>query len=340
MHAYGRVGVRAHNGSADRTRTIGVIGSFVSDLIEPYGGPPTRSLGGIYYTLTYLATVFERGWVIRPLAMVGSDIFDQVCARLAVHRHIDLSLLRREERSNTQVRLTYVTENERQEMTTEPMTPLPWEAVQELLGCDVILVNFITGAELTPECFSRLSQEASGLIYEDYHSLAWARDAQGRRFLRKNPHWRKWLTCADVTQMNEHEASSLLGHELPLSDGALEELAHQVLQGRGKILLVTKAEKGAFVAEKTSNGLRTRSVPAVRVERVVDPTGCGDAFATGFLHCYLETGDAHRAVCFANKVAAINCTLLGAENAQAIAVGLERLRAESTNYGNERSTAR
>jgi len=64
-------------------KTIGVIGTFVSDLIEPYAGPPTHSLGGIYYTLTYLAAVFDRGWRIRPVAMVGSDIFEQVCARLA-----------------------------------------------------------------------------------------------------------------------------------------------------------------------------------------------------------------------------------------------------------------
>ncbi|MBC7186480.1 MAG: hypothetical protein H5U38_05550, partial [Calditrichaeota bacterium] len=151
------------SGRATQEKTLGVIGTFVCDLIEPFAAPATRSLGGIYYTLTYLATVFERGWRIRPVAMVGRDIFDQVCARLARYPHIDVSLLRRQERPNTQVRLTYLTENVRQEVTTEPMAPLQWEQVQAVAGCDVILVNFITGAELTLECFARLSQVATGL---------------------------------------------------------------------------------------------------------------------------------------------------------------------------------
>ncbi|MBC7187162.1 MAG: hypothetical protein H5U38_09030, partial [Calditrichaeota bacterium] len=148
--------------------------------------------------------------------------------------------------------------------------------------------------------------------------------------------WLQWVSGADIVQMNEHEASSLLECDCPVPQERLAGLAQEALQGRAKVLLVTLAERGAFVAEKTATGVRSQLVPACHVERVVDPTGCGDAFAAGFLHHYLEKGDAQAAAVFANKVAAINCSLLGAENVEAIAEGLHRLHGESQSRMNHR----
>ncbi|MDZ7393512.1 MAG: carbohydrate kinase family protein [candidate division KSB1 bacterium] len=324
-------------GTGTKDKTIGVIGTFVSDLIEPYGGTPTRSLGGIYYTVTYLAAMFDKGWTIRPVARVGADIYERVVASCARHAQVDVSQLHLEERPNTQVRLTYLTENVRQEVTTEPMAPLSWDQVQGVVDADVVLVNFITGEELSPTSFASLSEKAKGLIYTDYHSLAWARDASGRRSLWKNPHWELYVSCADIVQMNEHEAASLMEISPPLPLQALRELARQVLQGRARMVLVTLAERGAFVGERTGTGIRSDLVPAWPVERVVDPTGCGDAFAAAFLRHYLANSDTRAAVEFANRVASINCTLLGAENIEAMKRELAQIESGGR-CGKERST--
>ncbi len=320
-------------------RTIGVIGTFVSDLIEPYAAPPTRSLGGIYYTVNYLAAVFDQGWTIRPVARVGADIYERVLAGCKRRAHVDASQLHREGRPNTQVRLTYLSENVRQEVTTAPMAPLSWELVQGVVGADVLLVNFITGEEVTTETFLRLSAEAKGLVYEDYHSLAWARDSSGKRRLWKNPHWEAYVSGADIVQMNEHEAASLLEASPPLLPQSLRHLAGQVLRGRAHILLVTLAERGAFFAERTKAGLQTDLVPARPVEKVVDPTGCGDAFAAGFLRHFLLHADVHAAVEFANKVASINCTLLGAEDTDTLKKELARVGGSAQAYQEARKGA-
>jgi len=50
-------------------------------------------------------------------------------------------------------------------------------------------------------------------------------------------------------------------------------------------LVVTRGEKGSVLRE----GDTRTEIPAVRAERVVDPTGCGDAYRAGLLYA-MERG--------------------------------------------------
>ena len=53
------------------------------------------------------------------------------------------------------------------------------------------------------------------------------------------------------------------------------------------------------------------NIPAYGVNKVVDVTGCGDAFATGFIVRYMEKKDPLQAAQYANRVAGLNSTLSG-----------------------------
>jgi sugar/nucleoside kinase (ribokinase family) len=81
----------------------------------------------------------------------------------------------------------------------------------------------------------------------------------------------------DILVGNHHEVGALAG-----VDSAEEALVWA--RGHAAIVAVTKSEAGALVAD-ASHAYR---IEALAVERVVDTTGAGDAFAAGFLLGVLE----------------------------------------------------
>ena len=81
----------------------------------------------------------------------------------------------------------------------------------------------------------------------------------------------------DILVGNQHEVGALAGTDSP-------EEALVWARRHASIVAVTMSEDGALVADED----RAYRIEAQPVERVVDTTGAGDAFAAGFLHGVLE----------------------------------------------------
>ncbi len=81
----------------------------------------------------------------------------------------------------------------------------------------------------------------------------------------------RFIEMATYVAVNDYEAE-LLTERTGLS---LEQVAERV-----SALVVTRGEQGAEIY--TSN--ERYDIPVVRVDQVVDPTGCGDAFRAGMLY--------------------------------------------------------
>ena len=81
----------------------------------------------------------------------------------------------------------------------------------------------------------------------------------------------------DILVGNHHEIGALAGAEGP-QDALAWARAH------AELAAVTMSEAGALVADKA----QVHRIDALAVEKVVDTTGAGDAFAAGFLHGVLE----------------------------------------------------
>ncbi|MGE3769834.1 MAG: adenosine kinase [Bdellovibrionales bacterium] len=81
----------------------------------------------------------------------------------------------------------------------------------------------------------------------------------------------------DVLFANKKEIKALAG--IDDFDKAIEATRHLA-----KTVVVTRSEEGAMILQ----GDTTYTVPAVKIDRVVDATGAGDMFAAGFLFGHLN----------------------------------------------------
>ncbi|MEA3225421.1 MAG: ribokinase [Planctomycetota bacterium] len=116
------------------------------------------------------------------------------------------------------------------------------------------------------------------------------------------------LEMADVLTPNETEAKSLTGIEVTDADSACAA-AKDLLKRGARATVLSMGAKGYLLA----SGGKTEFVPAIEVD-AVDTTAAGDAF-TGSLAVGLARGqELTDAACFANHVAALSVTRMGAQS--------------------------
>lgn len=114
------------------------------------------------------------------------------------------------------------------------------------------------------------------------------------------------LPFVDIFIPSYDEAVALTGKKKP------EEIARFLQQaGAPGVVGVKMGARGCFIA----SGDAALYVPALRVRKVVDATGAGDAFEAGFLAATLRGFDPFAAARTANSVAASCVTAVGASTA-------------------------
>ncbi len=295
---------------------LGIAGTFIRDRIFPYKGEPVESIGGIFFTVSFLANLVDRGTEIYPVSFVGEDFYDLLIGRLSEFKNIRFDGIKKISRKHTQVKLVYTGQQERYEITTEPMPALKLSNLEILTDADAVLVNLITGVDVDLLALSRFRERSNALVYLDFHTRAMGIDEVGRRFYRRPDDWKEWIDLADVLQLNEMEARTLAGISVDASKELLVNFGEKCLQMRPRACHITLGDKGSFLCYLNDGHLQTERIQAYAVENVVDIIGCGDAFAAGYIVKYFATRDVVQATRFASKVAAINCTFLGSSGAK------------------------
>ncbi len=115
------------------------------------------------------------------------------------------------------------------------------------------------------------------------------------------------LRQVDLLTPNEHEARLLSGLDAAAESGA--EAAARALLGRGvRALAMTLGRRGALVAQEG----RLELVPSFQVTPV-DTTGAGDAFNGALAFMWAQGRPLGEAVRYANAVAALATTVMGAQ---------------------------
>ncbi len=298
---------------------ITVVGTINKDLILPFGDVPIESFGGIFYDITFLAKLYPEASIV-PVSYIGEDVVSTVHAILEKLPGVSWEGLIPFPQKNHKVILEYKSPLRREEKSVFPFPPLEWEQIAPHVDSDMLIINMITGWDLSRTAFLKLAATARERIYLDLHYLTMGIDKLGRRFPRMPDHLTDWLQNARFVQMNEAE------YQLVAVDSRTESEFFQNHFSEDQVLLITRDKNGATVVYQRDGLVGHRDFPAYKIARVVDTTGCGDAFGAGFVTHFLKTGDVFEAVDYANLVAAANATLKGTNEVWHLPEAMQKIK--------------
>lgn len=123
-----------------------------------------------------------------------------------------------------------------------------------------------------------------------------------------NPQTKMLLKYTDIITPNRVEASQLSGIEVKDLESAFKA-GEEILKKGPRAAIVTLGSGGAALVTREMK----KHVPAFKVS-AVDTVGAGDAFTAGVAVALLEGKDLGEAVLFANAVAALKVTRIGAQS--------------------------
>jgi len=190
------------------------------------------------------------------------------------------------------ISLRFIDVNNRLERQTGFMDPIVPEDVKKLLDCSVFVFIPISDYEISLETLRFLKKKSKGIIVFDAHGPTTACLANGERQRKFWIDRDQWLPYIDVLKMNleeayaswfkkEYESEDFSENHADVDFSRLRKFALHCLSYGVKCVYITIDSRGCLVYYQRDGELHEEMVPAVKVDHVVDTTGCGDSFAGG-----------------------------------------------------------
>ena len=154
-----------------------------------------------------------------------------------------------------------------------------------LKSFDGILINMITGFDITLDQLVQIRNNYSGLIYIDIHTLSRGLAEDFKREFRLIPDFESWAKCLDIIQVNQNELYTLSHKKNEL------EIVDEIFGFGVTVLCVTKGELGARVYFKNQNEIASYFVAARKINNP-NIIGCGDVFGSSFFYSYIRNKNA------------------------------------------------
>jgi predicted GNAT superfamily acetyltransferase len=292
---------------------IAVIGTINRDTIVRVDRTRVQAFGGILYNTRALSHLLGSQAVICPVAKIGQDCRADIREELAAFDNPDCSNVLTVPGTNNHCQITYSSISAKIEILSGWVGGVDRCQLRSILDADVILINFISGGDVSRKNLLWLRENSSARFYLDVHSRTLARCRDGMRRLREPPAWQEYVAVADFVQLNEQEFA-LLNHSRPTLRDCERFLVRYL--PRARALVVTAGQRGTYLVERSDMTTRSLFIAAKCDRTAVDTTGCGDVFSGGFIAAILKGASAAVAVAFGNDVAcyAASCKTINAMN--------------------------
>ena len=272
-----------------------IIGHSVIDKIN-YGNEEIIKPGGIFYTVAALANIVESNdeiYLCTTIDKINEKLFSPVFKRIKPN-YISYS------ENIPVVKLNIFDDKEREEKYENVSGNLQFN-ISNLNRFDGILINMVTGFDLSLKHIKEIRKNYNGIIYFDVHTFSRGLDSEMKRNFRKITDFKEWAKCVDIIQANELEVKTLS------SKTNEEEIARELMSCGVKQLIVTKGNKGAKIYFSKNKFLSSEEMPALDV-KPVNKVGCGDVFGAIYFYNYIRNKNLIEALTLANIAAGTSTT--------------------------------
>jgi len=227
------------------------------------------------------------------IAKVGFDSFGRIIVDDVLREGVDISGLRI---GFTQTGFTIVAINNKGEIVMYGYKG----AAEELLPGD-ISEYAVSRAKWMHIASLRLDTTMKAIELAREHGLTISWDPGRVLATQGLSNLKEVVANVDYIMLNEKEASLMTG----VND--YKEAAEAIARDTSAVVIVKRGGKGVYVRSKEYTG----DIPAYRVENVIDTTGAGDAFASGFITGILRGYSLKKSLQYGNATAALKITRLG-----------------------------
>lgn len=296
-------------------KRIAVIGPIPRDHIVTHNAELIQKWGCVAHPVIALSVLTGDKTEIIPVTHVRSVDVDNVKEVFKGYRGINLNHITAKHDQGDIISLKFVDVNNRLERQTGFMDPILPADMKKLLACQVYVFVPISDYEVSLDTLKYLKAKSKGIIIFDAHGPTTACLITGERQRKFWIDRDQWLPYIDVLKMNLEEAqASWFKKEYESTDFASHEPSREELRAfalhcldKGvKCVYITLDSRGCLVYFRIRKRLQEALVPAIKVNHVIDTTGCGDSFAGGLGFGLLQKStDYIRAAGFANALGAL-----------------------------------
>ena len=250
--------------------TVLVVGSVAYDSITTPADSREDSLGG---SATYFSVGISRFAPVSVIAVVGED-FQEKHVELLRSRGIDVSGLQRQKGGTFRWAGEYFSAdlNARETLDTQLNV---FADFSPMLNAEQRRSPYLFLANIDPEL------QLDVLDQMEQRPDLVALDSMNFWIDGKRDALNKVVSSADVLFMDEGEARDFA------QEGNLVTAARRIMAMGPNAVVIKQGAHGVLVF----SGETVFSAPAFPLDRVVDPTGAGDTFASGFIGYVAATGD-------------------------------------------------
>jgi hypothetical protein len=272
-------------------KKIAIVGPIPRDHIVTHHGELIQKWGCVTHPVIALSIMAGNKIEIVPVTHLRRVDLDNVKEVFGGYKGLNLNHLTTANDQGDIISLRFLDMNNRLERQTGFMDPIVPSDFKGLLDAKVFVFIPISDYEISLETLMYLKKKSKGIIVFDAHGPTTACLINGERQRKFWIDRDQWLPYIDVLKMNLEEAqASWFKREYETSDFTTSEepdrkelraFADHCLDRGVKCVYITVDSRGCLVYYRERKKTVEEMVPAIKVNQVIDTTGCGDSFAGG-----------------------------------------------------------